>query len=65
MFGLRLSRALQVLAGQVSVRIRGDQPTRTLKEAGLRLSREESSFRGVRHFWQCSLDMVGYGDEYS
>lgn len=24
----------------------------------MRLSRELSSFKGVRHFWQCSLDML-------
>lgn len=36
----------------------GDKPTRTLKEAGFRDSREESSFKGVRHFWQWSLDML-------
>lgn len=35
-----------------------DKPTSTLKEAGFRDSREGSSFRGVRHFWQWSLNMV-------
>lgn len=29
-----------------------DAPTRRLKAAGLRLSRELSSLRGARHFWQ-------------